>query len=131
MEFIDRFSGIKRKKQEKLITEMGISGELRKELVGPELENASVVAVDNEQFLKVLKSGEHGKVLSHLVNQSDTHQYHELYIDIGEGIKAKTSVVSVDYSGQKTLFSDLHKMSFKYNPNESKDTWSVFEIERS
>lgn len=130
MEFVDRIFGIKRRKQEKLLTEMGISGELRKELVGPEPEEASVMTIDNEKFLDILKSGEHEKILSHLVNQSNTHQYHELYMDIGEGVKVKTGVASIDYSGQRTLFSNLNEMSFKYSPKESKNTWSVYEIER-
>lgn len=131
MEFVERFLGTKRRKQEKLLTVMGISGELGKELVGPKFEDTPVVTVDNDQFLKILESGKHEKVLSHLVHQSDTHQYHELYIDVGEGVKVKTGVASIDYNGQRTLFSDLNEMSFKYNPKESKDQWGVYEVERS
>lgn len=130
MEFVDRFLGFKRRRQEKLLIEMGISGELRKELVGPELENALVVRVENDQFLKILKSQEHEKVLSHLVNLSDIHQYHELYMDIGEGIKVKTGVACFDYSGQRNLFSDLYDMSFEWNPLKD-DRWSVYKVEKS
>jgi hypothetical protein len=130
MEFVDRIFGMKRRKQEQLLAEIGISGELKNELVGPELENASVVTIDdNEQFLKILKSEEHKQVLSHLVNQSDTHQYYEFYIDIGEGIKAKTGVASIDGSTQRTLFSDLQEMSYK--PGKSRDNWITYEIGRS
>lgn len=128
MEFVDRFFGTKRRKQEKLLIEMGIKGELKEERVGLEYEVAQVVTVDNDQFLKILESGEHKIVLSHLANQSDTHLYHELYVDVG-GIKAKTGVASIDYSHEETLFSNLDKMSYK--PKESKDKWTVYEIERS
>lgn len=129
MEFVDRFLGTKRRKQEKLLTEMGIKGELKEERVGLEHEVAQVVTVDNDQFLKILESGEHKIVLSHLANQSDTHLYHELYLDIGEGLKVKARVTAIDGSHERTLFSDLVEMSYK--PKKSKDKWTVYEIERS
>ena len=131
MEYIERLFGIKRRRQEKLLAEIEVGGKLKREFVGPEHEEASVVEIDNDHFLQILKSGEHEKVLSHLVHQSDTHQYHDLYIDIGEGILVKTGVASLDYSGQRNLFSDLHEMSFRYDPEESKDRWGVYRTERS
>jgi len=131
MEYIERLFGIKRRRQERLLAEIGVDGKLKREFVGPEHEKASVVEIDNDQFLQILKSEEREKVLSRLVHQSDAHQYHDLYIDIGEGILVKTGVASFDYSSQRNLFSDLHEMSFRYDPEESKDCWGVYRIERS
>ena len=131
MEFVDRFFGIKRRRQAKLLSEMGILSGLKKELIGSELENALVAIVNNNQFLEILKSEKHDRVLSHLVNQSDTHQYHDLYIDIGEGIQIKTGVASVDHDGQRNLFSDLDEMAFKFDPKESKAGWGVYRNEKA
>ena len=104
MEFVDRFFGIKRRRQAKLLSEMGILSGLKKELIGSELENALVGIVNNNQFLEILKSEKHDRVLSHLVNQSDTHQYHDLYIDIGEGIQIKTGVAFGEKVEGKLVF---------------------------
>ncbi len=128
MEFLERLLGIKRRKQEALLAEFGIEGELRRQLVGPELKEASVVKVENDQFLEILKSGGYDQVLSYLVNFSDTHLCHDLYLDIGEGVQIKTGVASIDYSQERNLFSDLHEMSFMYDPEASKREWGVYKI---
>ena len=77
MEFIDRLFGITRKRQEReqsrLISELGIQGERRKELVGPEYEDVTVVKIDNDQFLQLLQSKKPVEVLSNVVHVSDSH----------------------------------------------------------
>jgi len=128
MEFIDNLLGVTRRKQEKLIAKFGISGEIRQELVGvgADQEEASVVEVKNDRFISILKGSKHEKILSHLVNQSDTHQYRELYLEIQKGVFIKTGVASIDYSQERTLLADLDDMTFKYNSEASKGNWSVY-----
>ncbi len=128
MEFAERVFGFKKRRQEKLLDKLGVSGELKKELIGPNSEECSVARVENDQFLQILKAGNYDKVLVHLVNQSDTHQYHDFYLSIGQGVQLKTGVASLDYGGERNLFSDFHEMSFKYDPKESEGQWSVYNL---
>ena len=125
MEFVERFLGIKRRRQERILTEAGISGELRKELVGPEYEATQVVTINNDQFLKLLQSRKPEEILSNIVNRSDTHVSYNLYADIGQGVKVKTGAVQVDYSHERTLFTDMHEMGYRYETIEPKNEWSV------
>lgn len=131
MEFIDKFLGVKKRRQESLLNTLGISGELRKELVGPGLEKAEVVQVDNAKFLESLKARGIKEVTSHLVARSDTHLAYYLYIDVDEGVKLKTMASSVDYSKERTLFSDLREMSFRYDPEEIKGEWGVYKLKEA
>ena len=125
MEFVEKFLGIKRRRQEKLLAEAGISGNLRKELIGPEYEEAAVVKVDNDQFLQLLQSRKPAEILSNIVHRSDTHVAYDLYIDIGLGVKVKTGAAQIDYSRERTLFTDLHEMGYKYKIVEPKNEWGV------
>lgn len=128
MEFIDNFLGFKRGRQEKLLDKLEVEGEPRREFVGSDYEQGLVVEVNNDKFLEILKNEKKDRISRHLINQSDTHQSYEFYIDIGEGLRLKTSATSFDYSHERTLLTDLYEMSFKYDPVESKDQWSVYKL---
>lgn len=134
MEFVERFLGIKRKRQQRLISELGIDGELRKELVGPEYEDVAVAKVDNDQFLQILRSRKPAEVLSNVVHRSDTHVAYDLYIDIGQEVKVQTGVAQMDYSRERTLFNDLYEMGYRYKSIEPKTkmgqhNWGTYKIE--
>ncbi|MDO8570228.1 MAG: hypothetical protein Q7R97_01425 [Candidatus Daviesbacteria bacterium] len=136
MEFVERFFGTKKRRQERLISELGISGELRKELIGPEYEDVVVVKVDNDQFIQLLHSRKPAEVLSNVVHRSDTHAAYDLYIGIGRGIKVKTGASQVDYSHERTLFNDLYEMGYKYKSIEPKTKigqygWGVYKMEET
>ncbi len=134
MEFIEKLFSIKGKRQKQLISELGIEGELRKELVGPEYEDSMVVGIDNDQFLKLLQSRKPGKVLRTVVHRSDTHVAYDFYIDLGQEVKVKTMVAQEDYSQNRTLFNDLQEMGYRYNSIQPKidsgqPSWGVYTVE--
>ena len=116
MEFFDNLLGFKRDRQGKLLSKLGVEGEPRREFVGSNFEQGLVVEVNNDKFLEILKNEKKDRISRHLINQSDTHQSYELYIDIGEGLRLKTAATSIDYSHERTLLTDLYEISFKYDP---------------
>lgn len=134
MEFVERVLGIKRRKQERALVEAGITGDIREELVGPEHKKAQVVRINNDQFRRLLQTRRPEEILSQVGNVSDTHVYHELYMDIGQGVKVKTGVSQIDYSKEMTLFGDLQKMGYKHhiiNLYTESRPWRVDKLEET
>lgn len=126
MEIVDRFFGLKRRRQKGVLDSLGIEGKLEKEYAGPDLEEASVVKIGNGKFQEILRSRNYNQVLVHLFTQSDTPQACDFYIGIHKDIFIKTPVVSLDDGGQRTLFSDLDEMSFEHIKEESGQGWLVY-----
>lgn len=125
MEFLGRLFKKVDKKQQALLREMGVEGEIVETFVGPDYEKGPTVQVDNQKFLEVLESKGKTEFRKKLVNQSDTHQAFHLFLNIGE-VWLKTPVAAIDYSQKENLISQLHKKGFKSDPSSSKEDWSTF-----
>lgn len=129
MELTDLLLGTIRRRQQRLLSELGVSGKPGKELVGPESKPFSVAEVDNGQFLEILKKEKPARILSRLPNFSETFGYHEFYVDVGEDVQLKTRVSGTASANQRTFFSNLREIAFKYNPAESRPGWGVYSAE--
>lgn len=123
MEFVDKFLRITKRKQEGLLSELGIQGEAREEFFPPKGSKAAVVNVDNDDFLGVLRTKRYNEVISKLSMARDAEEFHWLFVDIGEGVLIKTGVYTPHYGGQKNLFSDLSVMNYKYHSIELDPKW--------
>ena len=128
MELTDRLFGKKRKRQENLLRDFGVEGNIKKnEFVGPDYKQADVVEIDNDKFLEILESQKKKRFKSHIRNQDDTHVYREFFLDVGEGLRLKTGVDTLEHvADQKTLLSDLFGKGFKQG--NTKDGWTEHEI---
>lgn len=115
MEIFDKIFGVKRKKQEKLLGDLEVESRIVKgEFVGPDYEQADVVTINNDKFLKIVDSQKKKKFTSRIRNQDDTHIYREIFIDVGEDLKLKTGVDTKEHvTDQKTLLSVLFEKGFR------------------
>lgn len=135
MEFVERVLGITGRRQQRALTEAGVSGDLEEELIGPEYDKFQVAKVSKEDFKKLLQERKPQEILSHIGHVSDTHVYYDLFMDIGQGVKIKTGATQIDYSDEWTLFHDLQEMDYRHHSIEPRhehgDTkWAVYNLEK-
>jgi len=136
MEFIQNIFGIKKKKQEKLIQELGIiEGQYHeKGFVGPDYEQGDTVDVQPEKFLKIVEEREIKQVNTESGRGSDTHIPYDVFAQIDQKlnlyIKATASTplwhIPQNPGGYQTLLPKLEEMGFKKDHGLSKEKWSVY-----
>lgn len=125
MEFLENILGGKRKRQEEILSELGIEkkirdGRLREVFFPPKDKKVDIATVENETFLELLESGRFDEVLRENTGGDDTYTSYDLYIEAGEDLVIQTNTWQPEwgpYHGDLPIriLEDLNQMGFKYD----------------
>lgn len=134
MELIDNLFSRKIKKQEKLLIDLGLSGQIKKDdYVGPDFKKGNTLDVKPEEFLRVVEERNIQTINAEAGRGEDTQIPYGLFAEVDESlnlyIKAGASALQYyksDPDEYQTLLPKLHELGFRWDPLLYQDNWSVY-----
>jgi hypothetical protein len=135
-QFFEKVFGIRSKKQEGLLTSLGLTGQIeRDDYVGPDFRKGDTLNLKPTVFLKVIQKRNIQIITAEAGRGDDTYIPYKVFAKIDEdlGLYIKTGATKLLYPAPMTdeyqsLFSKLYELGFRWDPKSHKENWSVYRI---
>lgn len=137
MEFLTEWLGGRKKKQDKLLTDLGLNGQVKKDkYVGPDFKKGDTLNLKPDEFLRVIEERNIKTINAEAGRGDDTYIPHSLFAEVDEGLKLyiETGATELLYrkfepNEYETLLPKLYELGFRWDPELHKENWSVYKRE--